>query len=152
MQAVGVPNSYAYVGGFAGVMKDTQLKKIEIDNVIFDGFEIEAKNVTDICGGLISSICNNAELYFKDANDTGNASLYVKDATINAENTKSLGGLAYRIGGMCEIKSNGVNLEKLIKDITEKTKNNKKGIFNVCINYGGYDEIIDMTKKIYFQR
>lgn len=95
-------------------MKDTQLKKIEIDNVIFDGFEIEAKNVTDICGGLISSICNNAELYFKDANDTGNASLYVKDATINAENTKSLGGLAYRIGGMCEIKSNGVNLEKLI--------------------------------------
>lgn len=104
----------AYVGGFAGVMKDTQLKKIEIDNVIFDGFEIEAKNVTDICGGLISSICNNAELYFKDANDTGNASLYVKDATINAENTKSLGGLAYRIGGMCEIKSNGVNLEKLI--------------------------------------
>lgn len=41
-----------------------------------------------------------------------------------------------------------VNLEKLIKDITEKTKNNKKGIFNVCINYGGYDEIIDMTKKI----
>lgn len=104
----------AYVGGFAGVMKDTQLKKIEIDNVIFDGFEIEAQNVTDICGGLISSICNNAELYFKDANDTGNASLYVKDATINAENTKSLGGLAYRIGGMCEIKSNGVNLEKLI--------------------------------------
>ena len=53
-------------------------------------------------------------MYFKDANDTGNASLYVKDATINAENTKSLGGLAYRIGGMCEIKSNGVNLEKLI--------------------------------------
>lgn len=104
----------AYVGGFAGVMKDTQLKKIEIDNVIFDGFEIEAQNVTDICGGLISSICNNAELYFKDANDTGNASLYVKDATINAENTKSLGGLAYRISGMCEIKSNGVNLEKLI--------------------------------------
>ena len=104
----------AYVGGFAGVMKDTQLKKIEIDNVIFDGFEIESQNVTDICGGLISSICNNAELYFKDANDTGNASLYVKDATINAENTKSLGGLAYRIGGMCEIKSNGVNLEKLI--------------------------------------
>lgn len=41
-----------------------------------------------------------------------------------------------------------VNLEKLIKDITEKTKKNKKGIFNVCINYGGYDEIIDMTKKI----
>lgn len=40
--------------------------------------------------------------------------MYVKDATINAENTKSLGGLAYRIGGMCEIKSNGVNLEKLI--------------------------------------
>lgn len=39
-------------------------------------------------------------------------------------------------------------LEKLIKDITEKTKNNSKGILNVCINYGGHAEIVDMVKKI----
>lgn len=32
--------------------------------------------------------------------------------------------------------------------ITKLTKDNKKGIFNVCINYGGHLEITDMTKKI----
>ena len=25
---------------------------------------------------------------------------------------------------------------------------NKNGIFNVCINYGGQDEIVDVVKKI----
>lgn len=39
-------------------------------------------------------------------------------------------------------------LEKIIKDIEKDTKNNTGGIFNICINYGGQDEIIDMTKKI----
>ena len=32
--------------------------------------------------------------------------------------------------------------------ITEKTKNNTKGIFNICLNYGGQQEITDATKKI----
>lgn len=32
--------------------------------------------------------------------------------------------------------------------LEEKTKNNKKGILNICINYGGHFEIIDATKKI----
>lgn len=32
--------------------------------------------------------------------------------------------------------------------ITDLTKNNKKGILNVCLNYGGRLEIVDMTKKI----
>lgn len=32
--------------------------------------------------------------------------------------------------------------------ITEKTKNNTKGIFNICLNYGGQQEIADGTKKI----
>ena len=41
-----------------------------------------------------------------------------------------------------------LKLEGIIKDVTEKTKNNKNGIFNVCINYGGQDEILDMTKNI----
>lgn len=39
-------------------------------------------------------------------------------------------------------------LEKIIKEVEEDTKNNTGGIFNICINYGGQDEIIDMTKKI----
>ncbi len=33
-------------------------------------------------------------------------------------------------------------------EITEKTKNNKKGIFNVCINYGGRQEITDGAKRL----
>lgn len=32
--------------------------------------------------------------------------------------------------------------------ITEKTANNTKGVFNVCLNYGGQQEIVDATKKI----
>lgn len=35
-----------------------------------------------------------------------------------------------------------------MKMISEKTKNNDGGIFNVCLNYGGKAEIIDATKKI----
>ncbi len=32
--------------------------------------------------------------------------------------------------------------------ITEKTKNNKNGILNICLNYGGMEEIVDAAKKI----
>lgn len=32
--------------------------------------------------------------------------------------------------------------------ITEKTKDNKRGVFNVCLNYGGQQEIADGTKRI----
>ena len=35
-----------------------------------------------------------------------------------------------------------------MKKITEQTKNNKKGIFYICLNYGGQQEIVDATKKI----
>ncbi len=36
----------------------------------------------------------------------------------------------------------------LMKKIEEDTKNNTKGILNICINYGGRTEIVDATKKI----
>lgn len=36
------------------------------------------------------------------------------------------------------------------KTITEETKDNTKGILNICLNYGGRSEIIDATKKIVF--
>ena len=39
-------------------------------------------------------------------------------------------------------------LEKIIKNVEEKTKNNSKGTFNICINYGGQFEILDTIKKI----
>lgn len=35
-----------------------------------------------------------------------------------------------------------------IDDISSKTKNNTKGIFNICINYGGQYEILDAVKNI----
>ncbi len=33
-------------------------------------------------------------------------------------------------------------------EIVEKTKDNDKLVFNICLNYGGHTEIIDTTKKI----
>ena len=41
--------------------------------------------------------------------------------------------------------------DKVIKQMDkmmEDTKNNKNGIFNICLNYGGQDEIVEATKKI----
>ena len=38
--------------------------------------------------------------------------------------------------------------EILIKSLEEKTKNNTRGILNMCLNYGGQDEIVDVVKKI----
>lgn len=35
-----------------------------------------------------------------------------------------------------------------MKEIEESTKNNKGGILNICLNYGGRAEIVDTTKKI----
>jgi len=35
-----------------------------------------------------------------------------------------------------------------INNIMEKTKNNNDCILNICLNYGGQEEIIDATKKI----
>mgnify|MGYP002624414012 CR=1 FL=1 len=32
--------------------------------------------------------------------------------------------------------------------ISSKTKDNQNGVFNVCLNYGGCEEIIDACKKI----
>lgn len=44
------------------------------------------------------------------------------------------------------------NLPKSVLETEEKltlnTKNNSKGILNICLNYGGQSEIVDMIKKI----
>jgi undecaprenyl diphosphate synthase len=39
-------------------------------------------------------------------------------------------------------------LVKAIADAEEQTKNNAKGVLNICLNYGGRLEIIDAVKKI----
>ena len=36
----------------------------------------------------------------------------------------------------------------VMKEIEKSTENCKKGVFNVCLNYGGQAEIVDTTKKI----
>ena len=37
---------------------------------------------------------------------------------------------------------------KAMDKMSEETKNNKEGTLNICINYGGQEEIVDMVKKI----
>jgi len=39
------------------------------------------------------------------------------------------------------------DLEDLINKVEEETKDNEY-IFNICLNYGSQDEIVDMTKKV----
>lgn len=40
------------------------------------------------------------------------------------------------------------DLVKYIREVEEKTKNNKKHVFNVALDYGGHDEILRATRKI----
>ena len=40
------------------------------------------------------------------------------------------------------------DLQKSIKDCEERTKENTGVNFNICLNYGGRDEIVKATKKI----
>ncbi len=37
---------------------------------------------------------------------------------------------------------------KIMEEVEEETKDNEKGIFNICINYDGRKEIVDATKRI----
>ena len=37
---------------------------------------------------------------------------------------------------------------KAMDDMSEETKNNTEGTLNICINYGGQEEIVDMVKKL----
>ncbi|MDD2697015.1 MAG: polyprenyl diphosphate synthase [Candidatus Pacebacteria bacterium] len=44
------------------------------------------------------------------------------------------------------------NLQKMIEEAEEKTKNNKEGILNLAISYGGRPELIEAIKKIIKQK
>lgn len=48
-------------------------------------------------------------------------------------------------------KKNGLrdDILEALEVVTEKTKNNTRGIINFCFNYDGNEEIVDATKKIY---
>ncbi len=47
-------------------------------------------------------------------------------------------------------KENGLpeEVEKAIIKMEKETENNTAGIFNICVNYGGHSEIVDVAKKI----
>ena len=67
---------------------------------------------------------------------------------LNKKNTGDLhkDGIKIRIIGQKERFSESI--QKLIKEAEELTKNNKKGILNVALSYGGRTEIIEAVKKI----
>lgn len=37
---------------------------------------------------------------------------------------------------------------KAMEKMSEETKNNNNGVFNICLNYGGQEEIVNASKKI----
>ena len=41
-----------------------------------------------------------------------------------------------------------IDVINAMENMMEETKNNTNGIFNICLNYGGQDEIVEATKKI----
>jgi undecaprenyl diphosphate synthase len=49
------------------------------------------------------------------------------------------------------LKNLPVKIKKILKNITNKTRKNKKIIINLAINYGSKSEIIDAVKKINYR-
>lgn len=53
-----------------------------------------------------------------------------------------------RLNVIGDIKKLPENLKKIIYRTMEETKNNKKGILNLAVSYGGRGEIVEAVKKI----
>ena len=75
---------------------------------------------------------------------------YLMDLVVKYFNTKfekiNKKGVKVLISGRKEnLRSDVI---EAIKNIEEKTKNNTKGVLNICLNYGGQEEIIDGTVKL----
>lgn len=115
------PN-YAYVGGVLGFINPSNVEPntwIEIRNLVFDGFSINAPNASVACGGLLGGIWSHAGIYFmgkEDGDDTINGQnvtkMTVQDATIDAPNA-SVGGLLYKASGILEIRTDGIDIQKM---------------------------------------
>ena len=115
---------YAYVGGVVGFMApqgDTKepYRWIEIRNLVFNGFAINASKANIACGGLLGSVWSCTGVYFMgddDSHDTIDGKdatkMTVKDATINAPNA-SVGGLSYRASGIWEIRTDGIDMQNM---------------------------------------
>ena len=110
-------SKYAYVGGLVGFMppdgsdKDTSTQ-VNIKALTFDGFSIGASNVQEACGGLLGGVWARSAVTFASDN-TATTSLTVKNNTKIEAPKASVGGLAYKASGLWEIRSNGIDIQKL---------------------------------------
>lgn len=108
---------YAYVGGLLGFMppdgsdKDTSTQ-VNIKALTFDGFSITASNAQTACGGLLGGVWARSAVTFASDNTATTSCLTVNNATINAPKA-SVGGLAYKASGLWEIRSKGIDIQKL---------------------------------------
>ena len=108
---------YAYVGGLLGFMppdgsdKDTSTQ-VNIKALTFDGFSITASNAQTACGGLLGGVWARSAVTFASDNTDTTSCLTVNNATINAPKA-SVGGLAYKASGLWEIRSKGIDIQKL---------------------------------------
>lgn len=108
---------YAYVGGLVGFMppdgsdKDTSTQ-VNIKSLTFDGFSITASNAQTACGGLLGGVWARSAVTFASDN-TATTSLTVKNNTKIEAPKASVGGLAYKASGLWEIRSKGIDIQKL---------------------------------------
>ncbi len=71
--------------------------------------------------------------------------LFIKAFKENFETVKKKGVKVVFSGVKTKLNDKVI---KQMEKMTEETKNNKNGIFNICLNYGGQDEIVEATKEI----
>jgi undecaprenyl diphosphate synthase len=64
------------------------------------------------------------------------------------ENLEEINKKGYRIIVSGRIDELPGDLPEICREIEIKTKNNAKGILNICLNYGGHAEIVDAIRKI----
>lgn len=111
-------STYAYVGGLVGFMppdgsdKDTSTQ-VNIKSLTFDGFSITASNAQTACGGLLGGVWARSAVTFASDNTATTTSLTVKNNTKIEAPKASVGGLAYKASGLWEIRSKGIDIQKL---------------------------------------
>ena len=71
--------------------------------------------------------------------------LFLKAFKENFESVKKKGIKVIFSGVKTKLSDKVLNA---MEDMQNETKDNTNGIFNICLNYGGQDEIIEATKKI----
>lgn len=64
------------------------------------------------------------------------------------KDSQELNGKGIKLKVLGRVSELPADLRKVIKEAEELTKDNKKGILNIAINYGGHSEIIDAIKNI----